>query len=69
MSDHSPNKEFDSKETGHVYAPEMTADIERGDPGIINHANPLARKLKGRHMQMIAIGTYSSLTRQRCFGC
>jgi amino acid transporter len=63
MSDNSPSKELDSKETGHVYTPEE--DVERGDPGIVNHANPLARKLKGRHMQMIAIGTYSLLTQQR----
>jgi amino acid permease len=65
MSDHSPTKELDGKETSQYYAPEPTEDVEQGDPGIINHANPLSRKLKGRHMQMIAIGTYSSLTRQR----
>jgi hypothetical protein len=67
MSDHSPTKEMESKETAHVYTPDE--DVEQGDPGIINHASPLARKLKGRHMQMIAIGTYSSLTRQRRFSC
>jgi amino acid permease len=67
MSDHSPAKEMESKETGHVYAPDE--DVEQGDPGIVNHANPLVRKLKGRHMQMIAIGTDSSLTRQRRFCC
>jgi amino acid transporter len=64
MSDHSPSKELESKETAQAYTPE-TEDVEQGDPGIINHANPLARKLKGRHMQMIAIGTYSSLTQRR----
>ena len=32
------------------------SDGENGDVGIIVHAAPLARKLKGRHMQMIAIG-------------
>jgi amino acid transporter len=34
------------------------SDVELGDPGILVHAAPLARKLKGRHMQMIAIGNY-----------
>jgi amino acid permease len=32
-------------------------DIETGDVGIKYQANPLARELQGRHMQMIAIGT------------
>ncbi|KAE9371966.1 amino-acid permease inda1 [Stipitochalara longipes BDJ] len=32
------------------------SDVELGDRGILVHAAPLARKLKGRHMQMIAIG-------------
>jgi len=31
-------------------------DVELGDRGIIVRAAPLARQLKGRHMQMIAIG-------------
>jgi hypothetical protein len=35
------------------------SDVEAGDQGILVHAAPLARKLKGRHMQMIAIGKYS----------
>jgi len=34
------------------------SDVELGDRGILVHAAPLARKLKGRHMQMIAIGKY-----------
>lgn len=32
-------------------------DIETGNVGIKYQANPLARELQGRHMQMIAIGT------------
>jgi len=34
------------------------SDVENGDTGVLVHAAPLARKLKGRHMQMIAIGQY-----------
>jgi amino acid transporter len=38
-----------------------SSDVELGDPGILVHAAPLARKLKGRHMQMIAIGNSSHI--------
>jgi amino acid permease len=31
--------------------------------GIVNKAEPLARQLRGRHMQMIAIGMRTSSTR------
>ncbi|CAG8958838.1 hypothetical protein HYFRA_00011789 [Hymenoscyphus fraxineus] len=48
------NKEFDGKKDG-KFADE-TSDLEVGDPGVVNKTAPLARDLKGRHMQMIAIG-------------
>jgi amino acid permease len=38
-------------------------DVENGsdqDKGIINKTAPLHKDLKGRHMQMIAIGVYLS---------
>jgi hypothetical protein len=44
-----PDKETESSVPTH-------SDVENGDAGIVVHAAPLARKLKGRHMQMIAIG-------------
>lgn len=37
-------------------APEI-GDLEAGDRTVIVHAAPLSRALKGRHLQMIAIGT------------
>lgn len=51
---HSPISE-ETKETK-VHPNPPTADLEVGDHGIITHAAPLARQLKGRHMQMIALG-------------
>ena len=38
--------------------PETNGDVEGRDHGILVKANPLSRELKGRHMQMIAIGMY-----------
>ena len=38
-------------------SPAHGTDVEIADAGIIHKGNPLARELKGRHMQMIAIGT------------
>jgi len=40
-----------------AYMPADNMDMETADQGIVVKSNPLARKLKGRHMQMIAIGT------------
>jgi yeast amino acid transporter len=53
----SPIKEAPTidKETA-ASAPAHSDDVEKADLGIVVHAAPLARKLKGRHMQMIAIG-------------
>ncbi|TVY42381.1 Cationic amino acid transporter [Lachnellula occidentalis] len=60
MADSPPSKEaaVDTEtkpETQQTYVPSHT-DIESVDHGIIVNAAPLARKLKSRHMQMIAIG-------------
>ncbi|KAH6677586.1 amino-acid permease [Halenospora varia] len=61
MSD-SPTKGISDKETAPypdretvTYAPRHS-DVETGDHGIKVVTAPLARELKGRHMQMIAIG-------------
>jgi amino acid permease len=55
----SPVDQILTTEKEHIpFAPAHT-DVENGDNGIMVHAAPLARKLKGRHMQMIAIGKYS----------
>lgn len=63
MSD-SPTKGISDKETAPypdretvTYAPRHS-DVETGDHGIKVVTAPLARELKGRHMQMIAIGIY-----------
>jgi hypothetical protein len=54
----SPVDHIPTTEKEHIpFAPAHT-DVENGDNGILVHAAPLARKLKGRHMQMIAIGKY-----------
>jgi hypothetical protein len=57
MSDSSPTKEavVDKETQPEPFTPAHT-DVEIADHGIIVHAAPLARELKGRHMQMIAIG-------------
>lgn len=51
----SSTRSEEGKETVIHSSPEV-GDIESGDNGIINKSAPLARKLQGRHMQMIAIG-------------
>ena len=59
MSDSSPKDAAVDKETKpetqQTYVPSHT-DVESADHGIIVKAAPLSRALKGRHMQMIAIG-------------
>jgi hypothetical protein len=40
----------------HAYLDHHSGDEE---VGIVNKSNPLSRDLKGRHMQMIAMGEYS----------
>jgi amino acid permease len=58
----SPDKEiFESKAYDGELPVRSNTDIERGEVGIKVQANPLARKLQSRHMQMIAIGTEDSL--------
>lgn len=57
MSDSPPPKDIEAEAEGEkkLHAGAST-DIENADQGVIVKANPLARQLKGRHMQMIAIG-------------
>ncbi len=56
MSDSPIPKSEEGKEAV-AYTTREHGDIETADAGIVNKAAPLARKLQGRHMQMIAIGT------------
>jgi len=54
----SPVPHIPTTDKEHIPFAPAHADVEDGDTGILVHAAPLARKLKGRHMQMIAIGKY-----------
>lgn len=58
----SPEKEAVADKKIHSSSPShRNADVETADIGVINKsANPLAHSLKGRHMQMIAIGVLHS---------
>jgi hypothetical protein len=48
MSDSSPVRESEKKADG----PHENIDLENADHGIVTKSAPLARQLKGRHMQM-----------------
>lgn len=52
----SDSPKSDGEKEAVAYSTSDHGDIEAADNGIVNKAAPLARELKGRHMQMIAIG-------------
>lgn len=53
---YSPDKLEAEKHTVHpVHDRDVHTDVE-SDAGVVNKSNPLHRDLKGRHLQMIAIG-------------
>lgn len=54
MSDSAASKEVAVE--NHHARDVAVGDVEMGDKGILNHSAPLARELKSRHLQMIAIG-------------
>lgn len=63
------DKELATESKDYTPSPDSPVhDVERdaGDKGIINRASPLARELKGRHMQMIAIGMIYSYGHYEC---
>jgi amino acid transporter len=63
MSESPPTKDVSSdKETATEKYASAHSDPEAGDHGILVKAAPLARDLKGRHMQMIAIGKVHQLS-------
>jgi amino acid permease len=53
----APAPEYEEKKVEEVHSSPNDHDIETGPV----KANPLARALEGRHMQMIAIGRLTSL--------
>lgn len=56
MSAESPHTEGEKDPKTYAVPEANGNDVEQGDHGIVVKANPLSRELKGRHMQMIAIG-------------
>jgi amino acid transporter len=58
MSESPVNTESEKEPKTFTAGASASDDTEAADHGILVKSNPLARELKGRHMQMIAIGMY-----------